>query len=338
MEDTAEVMRPTLLELAKEFTGQDNRKILITGATGWVGKTAVHILASILPPQVFDERVYLFSSKHTIFQIPSKSLGQNRILPVYALSFLPEVASQADKISVFHSAFLTRDRLPGLGVAAYIRANSLITSYVDKALQISNNSRIAIISSGAAMIYKTISDARASLFQDPYGALKREEEILLSGKTSSITLRIFALSGYFMRNPERFALGDFILSAISNNRIYIRSKSNVIRGYGHASNIACLALAWLLSDHQALLASPLNTITETISLCDLAALIGSMYQLPSAVLTRDRSLQDDIYTANGRDFIDSLQQYNLFPSSLEAQVKDTYSGLTGASPDVDPGN
>jgi hypothetical protein len=64
-----------------------------------------------------------------------------------------------------------------------------------------------------------------------YGHLKLEEERILMSIAPTLVLRIYALSGRYMRDPRRYALGDFIYQALHEGPVVVKSQSRVVRGY-----------------------------------------------------------------------------------------------------------
>jgi nucleoside-diphosphate-sugar epimerase len=296
--------------------------LVITGATGWVGRTAVAELQRLLPPPLFAERVRLFASRAGSLAMAG---GAH---PLYPLQALPELAAAEPLAAVLHTAFLTRDRLETVGLETYVATNRSITQQVARALALAPTARAVVISSGAAAAIAAADPDQLAC--DPYGVLKREEERLLAGLVPSLVLRIYALTGRFIRDPRRFALGDFLLTALRGEPIRIQAPMPVWRSYGHAGDITALAWRWLLAPaatDDALSADPLAAVSLGLDLRSLAQRITELYQLPPLQASMDPLAPPNRYLADPAPFLAALERHGLAPTSLEQQLRDTAAGL-----------
>lgn len=305
--------------------------LVITGATGWVGRSALQELQALLPLSQFAERVRLFASRAGSLPIASSSDGRGFNLQVYPLKFLPELAAAHPLAAIFHAAFLTRDRLDAMGQDTYVATNRWITGQVAQAVALAPKVRAIAISSGAAASCDGLSNPMDRLDVDPYGVLKREEETILAGLAPSLVLRIYALSGRFIRGPERFALGDFLLTALRGEAIRLQAKVPVLRSYGHAADITALAWRWLLCSKAGAVEPPLDAVSLSIDLLSLAHRITSLYQLPPVQASFDYMASPNRYLADPGPFLASLARHGLKPTSLEQQILETASGLVAQS-------
>ena len=161
---------------------------------------------------------------------------------------------------------------------------------------------------------------------DPYGVLKSEEERRLSEIAQTLVLRAFAVSGRFIRDPEQFALGDFLLRALAGMPIAIKAPMPVIRGYGHTGDMVNLAFRWLWSDHLPP-AHPIAAASQQVELLELATLISSLYDLETPYSAIDTRLFPNRYTADPLPYVNMLQEFGIVPRSLEEQIFDTAIGV-----------
>jgi nucleoside-diphosphate-sugar epimerase len=315
--------------LASHFIESDGH-LAITGATGWVGSTAVHELLTLLSPSVFADRVRLFASRAGSLSISGAYSGSGDspafILPVHSLQYLPELASAKARLAILHTAFLTRDRLAAMGQEAYVTTNRWITSQVAQALSLAPLARAVVISSGAAAPYDALKNPIQRLATDPYGVLKHLEETTLAELAPSLVVRIYALTGYFIRNPHRFALGEFLSMALRGEPIRLDASMPVFRSYGHAGDITALSLRWLIGSEQPL-GVPLPAVSLGIDLYSLAQKVSDLYSLPPVQATIDPEAEANRYLADPQPFLASLSRYGLVPKSLEDQIQDTAAGL-----------
>jgi nucleoside-diphosphate-sugar epimerase len=301
--------------LSMEYPLSTEGALVITGATGWVGRTAVEVLHRLLPQPLFAERVRLFASRAGALSVAGGHY------PVHPLQSLPELAAAEPLAAVLHTAFLTRDRLVSVGQEAYVATNRWITQQVAQALLLAPSARAVVISSGAAAADPSL------LEHDPYGVLKREEERLLADLVPSLILRIYALSGRFIRDPKRFALGDFLLMALRHEPIRIQAPMPVLRSYGHAGDITALAWRWLLASDIAPFPSLLAAVSFNSDLLSLAQRITELYQLPPVQSSIDAHALPNRYIADPQSFLAALAHYGMIPTSLDHQLHDTAAGL-----------
>lgn len=307
-----------------------SKPIAVTGATGWVGKSALHELQLMLGPSLFRELVKAYASKSGSLRTTAYGRDDQFDFPIYSLADFPEHAVQEPFGAIFHAAFFPRSGLDIVGVDSYISINREITRLVCEAITHSPGGRVVNISSGAASSFDgDLLGYGEKMLANPYGALKHEEEGRIRDLTPSLILRIYSLTGRFMTNPEIYALGDFLLKARDKQQIILKSKNLVVRGFGHAANICASAWAWAKGD-QPPLESPLATVSDETDLNDLAQNVSRLFNLPEPVSSLDRALTPNIYSADSALFLAFLAEYGLSASTMDQQIADTATGLSAA--------
>ena len=308
-------------------SGRDDGILVITGATGWVGRTAAHELQRLLSPDQFLRRVRLFASRTGSILSSGYTDVAPFLIPVFPLKELAGLASLEPLNAVLHTAFLTRDRVKKVGQDDYVATNRWITSQVASALTAAPDARAVVISSGAAAVHD--HDSGRDLVTDPYGVLKWEEEQMLSSLLpASLVLRLYALSGQFIREPSRFALGDFLLKAMRKESIRLDSTNPVLRSYANAGDITAFAWRWLLNGNVKNSSKVLAATSCTTNLFDLASLITRLYDLPPMQSNMDPAAAPNSYTADAEPFLLAMHDHDLVPMSIEQQVIDTFNGLS----------
>jgi len=302
--------------------------LVVTGATGWFGRTALHELQQLLGPESFSRRVRPFASRSHTIASTGFADGVQRAVPVAPLTGLPELAAREPIETLLHTAFVTREYVERVGVEGYISVNRSITELISRSLEACPATRAVVISSGAAAALDAVTSLDEHLHSDPYGVLKSEEERRLSEIADTLVLRAYAVSGRFMRDPEQLALGDFLLRALGGQPIVINAPMPVIRGYGHAGDMVSLAFRWLGSEHQPP-AHPIAAVSHEVELLELARLISSLYDLPPLSSAIDTSLPPNRYSADPNAYINMLHSLGSVPRSMEEQIFDTTYGLKG---------
>jgi nucleoside-diphosphate-sugar epimerase len=294
--------------------GDDLGAIVVTGATGWVGRTVIDQLHQELTEADVQRRLRGFSSQAGL--LPVAHGPQVTLQP---LMDLPRLAEREPISALIHCAFLTPDRLADLGPQTFADTNRAISDQVCAALGQNPEIRVVTFSSGAAGLMEGVGAAPATAL---YGELKLEEERRLSALAATLVLRIYALTGRHIRHPRRYALGDFLHRALAGEPIAIQSKRPVIRGYGHADAIAGLAIRWVLSPQPAP-CNPIPTVSHTLELVELAETIAKIYGQPPPVVPFRSEAEADRYTAPKDDFLKALRLHDLPCLSLEDQIRDT---------------
>jgi nucleoside-diphosphate-sugar epimerase len=306
-----------------------SKPIAVTGATGWVGKSALHELQRLLAPDAFRRQVRAYASKPGMLRTTAYGQDQQFDYPVHPLAELPEHAKKEPYGYLFHAAFFPRSGLDAVGVEAYIAINREITRLVCGAIEHSPGVRVVNISSGAAAAFdRPVPASEDQIAENPYGALKNEEEVRIRELTASLILRIYTLSGRFMTNPEIYALGDFLLKARDGSQIILKSRNRVVRGFGHAGNIAASAWAWM-AGNQPPIETPLATVSEETDLTSLAQRVSSLFSLPEPVSSVDPALTPNVYSSDPAPFLEFLSTHGLSVLTLDEQITDTAAGLNG---------
>ena len=314
-----------LTDLQKKFINE-NTIFAITGASGWFGKTTLNLLWEILGEENFYKRVYAFSSKDDVitienkFTLPTQSL--EKIFELKPLDYL------------FHYAFLTRDHVEQMDIQSYIDTNTGITDLIIKRLQQGDVKGVFATSSGAVydQDYRLV-DYDRELIKNPYGALKRREEILLTEscellKISCLILRVFSVMGAFITKPTAYAVGDFVYQALNSQHIRILAERPVWRSYTDIQDLVYLGLSYLTNPPQL---SPMcvDTCGHTVEMDTLARQVLLCLQIDPNSISRNLDLLTEPSRYVGKSVeIDRLSsRLNLYFSSFEKQVSDTTSYL-----------
>ena len=296
-------------------------KFLLTGASGWFGRTALWEYEQQYGPEALRSNVVAFASQAKSIDFGSPH-GSINALP------LSSIVRIANPLGLLHLAFLTRDRLKHLDTKNYIAINRGITSEIEQLIRQYPQIPIITTSSGAAAVLD--GSSIPDLENNPYASLKQEEEILwhtLSQGRMALVFRVYAASGRFLKSPKLFALGDFVEKALAGQRIVINSQRMVVRSYVHVGTL--MRLCWQLL-HQPLPSGfeQIDACTNTVTLIELADTISNIWNLPMPKYELDLRLRPDEYTADGSTFISLLQKYGLKSPDLSQQILDTALAFT----------
>lgn len=292
-----------------------HRRWVLTGASGWFGRTALWEYEQRHGPEALRRDVIACASTARPIDIGSPH-G-----PVAGVA-LESLDSVSDAGGLIHLAFLTRDRVAAVGLERYIAGNRAITARVADFIGRHPGIPIVTTSSGAAAVF---DGAAVDLQGDPYAGLKQEEEELWrrsGAERMAMVFRVYAASGRFIKDPKVFALSDFLSRALAGERIEIRSERPVIRSYVHVGTM--MRLLW------AMLAAPagpgfrqVDAVLQTVTLVELAEAISELWGLPEPCFRINPSLPADDYRADSGTFRELLRHYGIAAPDLREQLQET---------------
>ena len=138
---------------------------LLTGASGWFGRTALHVYEQAHGPEALRREVIPFASRERWVDFGSPE-GPVLARPLAAITEVPDPAG------LMHLAFLTRDKPAELGLERYIASNRAITATVAQVLGAWPQLPVVTTSSGDAAV---LDGQPPDLDGNPYASLKQEE-------------------------------------------------------------------------------------------------------------------------------------------------------------------
>ena len=290
----------------------NNKKFLITGASGWFGKTALNEYKKLYGCKSLLNDIIAFSSKYQ--EINLEGIKDN-----YKVYPLEGIIAQKKPLGILHMAFLTRDKIDKYGIDNYIKINQKISETFQKFALLHPEVPIITISSGAANI---TSNKKIDKYLDPYGYLKKREEIILkenSDNRMALVFRVYAATGEFLNRPEGFALGEFLRAAKNKNTIKVRSKNQVFRSYVSVETL--MRLCWQI------LKKPIkngfyniDACYEDISILDLAKYISKEWNLGNPIYEECLNLDPEIYCGDKVQFKKLLKKYKIIHPSMHEQI------------------
>lgn len=306
-----------------EALRQDQRRILLTGASGWLGRATLDLLHQALGPQ-FHERVRCFGSEQRMFALAgSDSIAQR---PLAALADLAERPSL-----LLHLAFLGKERAEQMDEPQYRAANRAIGTTILGALDRIGVEGVFVASSGAAAY---ADDPKASAAMRLYGAMKRDDEDAFAkwAETTGkrlVAARIHNLSGPHINKPGSYALACFIADALGGGPIQVRAPHDVVRGYVAIRELMSLVFACLLRDGGQIIR--FETAGEPVELGALAELVSA--QFGGCRIDRPARLPgEDRYVGDPTIYRSLLQLERIVEVPLDRQVAETAAFLSALFP------
>lgn len=292
-----------------------NKKIVITGAGGWLGTELLELLLAEYGSEVVKASVLCLGSKNRIL-----SLSDGTQLPVALLSD----PFTADNVAgVVHLAFLTRDKVAVFGTEQYSYQNLAITSHAIRLIEELKPAWIATVSSGA--VFSTPGGPLENdLKKNPYGFTKRVEETMLTQVAKDLGAhiaigRLWGAMGAHMPINRAYAVSDFIMQAIETNQIKINADHEVWRRYCDAGQFMNVLASSAEKFSEIRFDSGGNLIE-----IELIFEILSRYEFPNLKLSRPqiRGVANDYYPESNL-YEKLLTEFNLLQATIETLVNVT---------------
>ena len=200
---------------------------IVTGASGWMGRTTLTYLRDELNVDLKTE-VSCYSSQERTIKL---SNGEE----VRSKDFKEIVNFSGDIEGLFHFAFLTKDFVEKVGLEEYVNINTSILETLSDVLARIKYQWSVSVSSGA-VFDKPGGSLAKDVDSNPYGFLKLNEEKLLldsaqlSGATSVVG-RLWGCTGSSMPVDRKYAISDFIYQGLTTDSIQVQANHEVWRRY-----------------------------------------------------------------------------------------------------------
>ena len=283
-------------------------RLVITGATGWLGRTLVGML--------LGSKVDLFLvGSHERFE---KFFGTSLKVNEFNLEVIRDFAPTA----IFDFGFVTREYILDLGLERYLEVN---TSLIERALRVFElpSVNLGLFTSSGAAVAPHFNENMAYV-DNPYGFLKRKTENLV-GEASrklnkrALVIRPWSLSGPLTEKTDSFAFSSFIHQS-SQGKITVRSQREVFRRYISADDFLSVSTSLLFGHHD--LTSPFDSGGDLISAQALANSIADASSIPVQVDANvDPGLDADSYFSDNVVWLKACEVLGYVPETLEEQIQ-----------------
>jgi nucleoside-diphosphate-sugar epimerase len=289
-----------------QLANLDGCRILLTGASGWLGKEMLCVLNRFNPRfEGLDLTLTgSYRRKINIHGIELKILSTQDV-------------SSKDKFDlILHFAFTTQEKAHLQGDALYEKGNSDLTNWIVDIAESNDQSKKLILSSGAVERYLLEEYKGSAKYR--YASLKRDLESAFLNK-SALILRLWNTSGHHMGADPKYALGEFVQCALRDEPIIV--EKNLLRTYVAASSILQSSLLYMLNQGQGVV----NSGGVETSLSKLAN-----YTISSLDSKSICTVLDEVFYPND-DYVSPAteipKQYWLENLDLKQQILETASGI-----------
>ncbi len=289
-----------------DFKNICEKRILITGASGWLGRETLCMM-------------YQSGLESANFELTLGGSQRKRLLiHDVGLDVTPirEISVQKSFDLIIHFAFATQDKVRILGVQEYISRNLELTDWISEVSANNSGAKKLILSSGAVSKYlKPFYD------ETPMGIYAKLKQDLESRFTDadSLILRLWNTSGHHLGADQKYALGDFVSRAIRNEPIVVTK--DLKRTYVAASSVMKASLLFLFNGGVGVV----NSGGEETTLFALANLTKDALDSKSDItLVETGEFPDLDYVSPKSEIPEHFWNDNL---NLHAQIKSVADGI-----------
>lgn len=284
----------------------DGARVVVTGATGWLGRVTVDLLTQV--------------------GVPLHAYAGRARDGVRALADLAAPPPGDGPLLLCHYAFLTKDKVATVGHDAYVARNAAISARMLDWIACERPDGVFVTSSGAAAAGLPLED-------DPYGALKRIDELAFAEAARRVgarlrVARVFNVAGPHITTPELYALGDLIARAQRGEPLLVRARGRVVRSFVAVEDLVTLALAELIAPGRPEVLQ-FDTAGATVEMGELADAVRQALGRPDLPIERDPDpdASDDVYVGDGAIMQELLALHHITATPLAEQIRRTASSL-----------
>lgn len=289
-------------------------KIVITGATGWLGQSATRAIKNL----------GLISSTHELMLFGSNSrVHEDFTYGDVHIKDLGNWSNDVDSASLFiHFAFKTRDYVEKMASTSYLNENRTILENSIALLKKMKPKSVILVSSGVVSRYEMTS-GRSDV--GLYTEMKILEEGLFTAACAEIgaalfVLRLWGATGESMTEPRKYAIGDLISQALYSEQIKVTSANKVYRRYTDATQLMEVSILAALDGR----GEVVDSGGEIIEMGALASRVGDLLA-PRKSIVRDelKGLIPDIYLSASVRMEELAGQYSVQFFGIDEQIRQT---------------
>ena len=299
------------------------RRVIITGAPGWVGRVAMDVVRHA-PDGNAPELILSARSDRLL-------LHGATAVEVCRTSSLPGRERGTDPL-VIHAGFPTQDQVEVMGGGAYIAAITELRATMLEVISRHGPLDLIYLSSGAATsVERGVQVAERT---QVYGQAKLDDEAAYAEAMARTggrlcIVRAFALSGPYMTKPEAYALGSMIMQAEATGCIEVRATRPVRRSYMAIDDMLRIAMH-VVGELESGDSATFETAGEIVEMGELAARVLSVLGAdPSAVVRppMDPDAPADDYLGDPAVVRARATRAGITPAPLDEQIAVTAKWL-----------
>jgi len=295
---------------------QPDDRIVISGASGWMGRSLLHELY-LAYPSMFPDRI-LALGKHsrviTVFDGPTVQVFETNLDLVRG--WQPTVA--------VHLAYLTSDRLAHLDPRHFVEMNREISQFGSELQGISSLRAFMFASSGAALQV----GGKSAIAQHPYASQKALDEATYTRSesaqvTPTLMARLWSVSGPHCTRPQEFAFSDMISQHLQTGSIKVGSPGLVFRKYVDAGEFLSVCLTRNLQGKSGII----DSAGDLVEIRDLARAISRELGGPVENYIVDNNVEQNVYYSTSDSMNVAALKLGVGFTDLRGQILRTCEGL-----------
>ena len=269
------------------------KKLLLTGASGWIGKTIIYEGYKKYGTPFLNENYFVASE--------NKKIHLKKIDKEVEFISLDEALKIHDAKFLIQGAFITKDKIETFGEDRYKRINKELIKK-SKALFRNNKLKKSVLLSSGAVYDDDCT----------YGKLKLlEERSFKSSNKDPLILRIFAGLGFFAEHSGWSALSYFSKCYKENLDIKISANGSVLRSFIDFHDLAKIILIHFESQYEFKKDITYDAVFENICIHEVAEIIAKSSKIkvlyPESF--NKKTLVND-YSSNSKNFYNFASNYN----------------------------
>ena len=304
MKTTRNLLSPKAIDLIdrKDFAKQ---KFLVTGASGWLGKTFFALHKD-------KGHEFLFTGSRA-----RDVVFDNHTLRIHEHD--KDLIADYSPTVIVDFGFVTHEQLRTMPEDEYRNVNERLIEQAIDVLEMPSV-RYGLFTSSGFAVYPT--DATKGNFSaNPYGYLKRltEERVLeVSQRTGrqSIVMRPWSLSGT-LATKDHSAFASFIRQSFSNV-IEVEATNQVLRRYSSAEDFIALATVKLFSGN--CYGELFESGGDLISLINLAEKIAKSQDHDVRVMSNILDSKIDSYHSDDSQWLEACRKFDFIPETIDEQI------------------
>jgi nucleoside-diphosphate-sugar epimerase len=309
---TQNLLSPKAIELTErmDFAKQ---KFLITGASGWLGKTFFALHKD-------KGHEFLFTGSRA-----RDLVLENQTLRIH--EYDQNLIAHYSPTVIVDFGFLTHKHLGKMPEDDYRKVNERLIEQAIDVLKLSSV-RYGLFTSSGFAVYPTDA-AKENFSRNPYGHLKRltEDRVLEVSKETgkeSIVMRPWSLSGT-LATENHSAFTSFINQSFSTE-IRVEATNPVHRRYSSAEDFLALAMVKLFSGN--CFGELFESGGELISLINLAEKIAESQDHDVRVVSNISGSNIDNFHSDDRQWVEECEKHDFTAETIDEQI---YRNLAFAS-------
>lgn len=304
MNSTQNLLSPKAIALInrEDFTKQ---RFLITGASGWLGKTFFAL-------QKDKRHEFLFTGSRA-----RDVISNNYIMKIH--KYDQDLVAHYSPTVIVDFGFLTHKHLGTIPEDEYRKVNERLIEQAIDVFQMPSV-RYGLFTSSGFAVYPTDS-TKGNFSGNPYGYLKRltEDRVLEVSKRTgkdSIVMRPWSLSGT-IATENHSAFASFIKQSFSSE-IQVEATNQVHRRYSSADDFLALAAVKLFSGN--CYGEIFESGGELISLINLAEKIAQSQDHDVRVATNIVDSKIEEFHSDDSQWVEDCKKFDFTPETIDEQI------------------